>query len=348
MWRFRRRGQDLPNSSITELNDRSTQINEACAGPPDGGYGWVQVGVCFTVNCFTWGQVAVGYYLSSGAYHEATDLDFAFIGGFNFAMAMLVAPLVTILARKLGTQPTMAIGVLIQTAGFVSASFAWRVWQLYLSQGLLIGLGLGFIYVPSIAILSQWFSKKRSLVNGISSAGSGIGGLIFSFAIEAMIRNISLAWSFRIIAVITGIMNLTATMLIRNRNSVIRPPQLGFDTKLIRRPEVLLLLFWGFTSMLGYITLLYSLPDYASSVGLTKSQAASLAAYLNLGTAIGRPLIGVASDRFGRMEVAGLLTLFCGVTCFAIWIPATSYGVIVFFAVLNGGILGVFWMVQYS
>lgn len=292
--------------------------------------------------------VYLNHYLSSNEYPEATSVDYAFIGGFNFAMAMLVAPLVTVLARKLGTQAPMAIGVLIQTVGFVSASFTQRVWQLYLSQGLLIGVGLGFIYIPSIAILSQWFSKKRSLVNGISSAGSGIGGLIFSFAIEAMIRKISLEWSFRIIAVITGLMNLTATLLIRNRNGAIRPPQLGFDTKLLRRPEVLFLLFWGFTSMLGYIVLLYSLPDFASSVGLTQSQAASIAAYLNLGTAIGRPLIGFASDRFGRIEVAGLLTLFCGVSCFAIWIPATSYGVIVFFAILNGGILGVFWMVDYS
>ncbi len=260
-------------------------------------------------------------------------------------MAMLVAPLVTIVARKLGTRTPMAIGVLIQTAGFISASFASRIWHLYMSQGLLIGVGLGFIYIPSIAILSQWFSKKRSLVNGISSAGSGIGGLIFSFAIEAMIRNLSLAWSFRITAAITCFMNLTAAMLIRNRNSIIRPPQLGFDTKLLRRPDVLLLLFWGFSSMLGYITLLYSLSDFGRSVGLTKSQAASITAYLNLGTAIGRPLIGVASDRFGRMEVAGLLTLFCGITCFAIWIPAASYGFIIFFAILNGGILGVFWMV---
>jgi len=276
---------------------------------------------------------------------EAGSLDYAFIGGFNFAMAMLVAPLVTVVARKLGTRTPMAIGVLIQTAGFISASFASRIWHLYLSQGLLIGVGLGFIYVPSIAILSQWFSKKRSLVNGISSAGSGIGGLIFSFAIEAMTRNLSLAWSLRITAVITAFMNLTATMLIRNRNSIIRPPQLGFDTKLLRRPDVLLLLFWGFSSMLGYITLLYSLSDFSRFVGLTKSEAASITAYLNLGTAIGRPLIGVASDRIGRMEVAGLLTLFCGITCFAIWIPAASYGVIVFFAILNGGILGVFWMV---
>ena len=27
--------------------------------PPDGGYGWVCVACCFTLNCFTWGVVAV-------------------------------------------------------------------------------------------------------------------------------------------------------------------------------------------------------------------------------------------------------------------------------------------------
>jgi hypothetical protein len=27
--------------------------------PPDGGYGWVCVATCFTINCFTWGTVSV-------------------------------------------------------------------------------------------------------------------------------------------------------------------------------------------------------------------------------------------------------------------------------------------------
>lgn len=31
---------------------------------PDGGYGWVQVGVGFTINAFTWGQTAVRNHVS--------------------------------------------------------------------------------------------------------------------------------------------------------------------------------------------------------------------------------------------------------------------------------------------
>ncbi|KAE8445055.1 hypothetical protein EG329_013769 [Mollisiaceae sp. DMI_Dod_QoI] len=317
--------------------------------PPDGGYGWVQVGVAFTINTFTWGQTAsysiyLAHYLSSNQFPTATSMDYAFIGGLQFAISLLIAPLVTIVTRKFSTQPPMLIGILLQTIGFITASYASKIWHLYLSQGLLIGLGLGFIFVPATPILSQWFSKKRSLAIGISSAGSGVGGLLFSFGIQAMIDSISLAWSFRITAIICGVMNLLAVALIRNRNAAVKPPQLGFDTTLLFRYDVFLMLTWGFMSMLGYITLLYSLPDFSNSIGLTKNQAAAISAYLNLGTAIGRPMIGLTSDRLGRIEVAGFMTFFCGLACFAIWIPAKAYGVTIFFAIVSGAVVGVFWM----
>ena len=292
--------------------------------------------------------VYLAHYLSSNVFPGASSIDFAFIGGFNFCMAMLVAPFVTICARKYNTQPTMIFGATLIAARFISASFAREAWELYLSQGALVGFGVGFVSIPSMAILPQWFDKRRSLANGIGSAGSGIGGLIFSFGTQAMLDEISLAWSLRITGIVCGVMNTVSALLMRNRNTDIRPPQRGFDIMLLRRYDVFLLLAWAFTSMLGYITLLFSLPDFARSIGLNATQAANIAAFLNLGTAIGRPFIGVVSDRCGRLETAGIITLVCGITCFAIWLPAKSYGVTILFAIINGAILGVFWMVGNS
>ena len=273
-------------------------------------------------------------------------MDYAFIGGFNFSMAMLAAPLVTILTRKFGKQLPMILGIIMQAGGFISASFAKRIWQLYLSQGILVGAGVGFIFIPSISILSQWFSEKRSLANGISSAGSGIGGVIFSFATGAMIKHISLGWSLRITGIITFVVNLTAALLLHDRNHIIKPLQLGFDTTLLRQYKVQLLLAWAFISMLGYITLLYSLADFAISIKLTQTHATEIVAFLNLGTAVGRPLVGLLSDRYGRIEVAGLFTFICGLLCFIIWLPAHSFWATVLFAILSGAILGTFWMVS--
>ncbi|KAL8924506.1 MAG: hypothetical protein Q9208_003981 [Pyrenodesmia sp. 3 TL-2023] len=240
----------------------------------------------------------------------------------------------------------MASGAIVLGGGFVAASYATRIWHLYLSQGVLVGLGIGCLYIPSLPVLSQWFTKRRSLANGISGAGSGIGGLIFSFAIGATINHISLAWSLRIIGIITLFLNLLATSLIRDRHAIIQSRQRPFDRDLLSRPAVLLLLSWAFISMLGYITLLYSLSDFARSTGLSRGNATQVTAVLNVGIAIGRPFIGVASDRFGRFEVAAGLTLLCGLCCFAIWIPTSSLGVLFLFSLISGAILGIFWVVS--
>lgn len=290
--------------------------------------------------------VYLSYYLSNDTFPEGRPLDYAFVGGLQFALAMLVAPLVTILARRLGTKPPMVFGIALQMGGFIFASFATRIWELYLSQGVLLGLGLGFIFVPSTPILSQWFSKRRSLVVGISSAGSGVGGIMFSLASQAMITHISLPWAFRITAILVGVMLLTAVLLLRDRNHIVKTTHAGFDTKLLVRSDVLLMLAWAFLSMLGYTTLLYSLPDFAKSLGLSGSRAATVNALLNLGVAVGRPMIGLVSDRLGRIKVAAAATMICGLSCFAIWIPANSYGVTIFFALFSGALVGVFWMVR--
>lgn len=360
--------QQPSNVPNTEIGTADASMPE---DPPDGGYGWVCVAACFSVNCFTWGVVSVSlwklesiyalmtrypqtygvflsHFLSEDRFPEATALDFAFIGGFNFSIAMLVAPLVTIAARKFGIHVPMLMGITFLSAGHMAASFSSRVWQLYLSQGVLIGLGVGFTYIPSMAVLSQWFQKRRSLANGISTAGSGIGGLAFSFMSETVIQDISLAWAFRLTAIISCIMLLVATLLIRSRNDTVRPYQRGFDARLLCRYDVQMLLAWAFISMLGYITILFSLPDFARSLELSSSQAATIAALQSFGNAIGRPLIGISSDHFGRIETAGLLTLICGLSCFFIWLPGTSYAITIFFALINGAIFGVFWVVSFK
>jgi predicted MFS family arabinose efflux permease len=176
---------------------------------------------------------------------------------------------------------------------------------------------------------------------GLESEGS-----CFSFIMRAAISNISLAWSLRITGPVSGFMNILATIAIRSRNHIIQPKQHPFDRALLRKYEVVLVIAWAFISMLGHITLLFSMSDFARSIGLDDSQAATVSAILNLGTALGRPWIGVISDRFGRIEIARYITLLCAISVFAIWIPATSYGVTIFFVIINGAILAVFWVVS--
>ncbi|KAK4890333.1 hypothetical protein LTR27_010976 [Elasticomyces elasticus] len=341
---------DMPQQDAMTTIEAADAVVESNEDPPDGGYGWVCCGAVALINGFTWGIAAsygvyLSHYLSSNYFPEATSFDFALIGGLEFGCSMLISPICTVLVRDVGRHTVMFSGCVMMSGGFIAASFAERIWHLYLTQGVLVGLGLGAIFIPSVQVLPQWFLKRRSLAGGIASCGSGFGGLAFSLGTAAMIEQISLPWSLRIIGIIAFVGNFIGVVLIRDRNHIVKPPQLGFAIHLLKRYDCLLLLAWAFTNLFGYMVILYSVSSYAVQVvGLTQARAGILTAVLNLGTGVGRPCIGFASDRYGRIEVAAILTLSCSISVFAIWIPANSFGVLCFYALLSGAILGTYWM----
>lgn len=363
---------ELETSDIeaTDVQVLESETETNTPPPPDGGYGWVCVLACSLVNGFTWGVVSVSssstishtisnnlqsygvylaYYLSTDLYPGNRPLDYAFLGGLNFGLAMFSAPFVTILARKFTFRPVMIAGAVIQTLALCLASLSTEIWHLYLTQGALLGIGVGFAYVPSVAILSQWFEKKRSIASGIAAAGSGLGGVLYSFVTQPMIDKIGLPWTLRVTGLTSGTMLAIAAVLMKSRNKLIQPRQHGFPIRLLKRYDVNLLLGWSFISMLGYIVLLFSLSDFARSsdgLALSPKSAANITAFLNLGTALGRPCIGLLSDRFGRLEVAGTITAVCAISVFTLWIPSTAAGegLMVFFALICGATLGVFWV----
>ncbi len=316
--------------------------------PPDGGYGWVCVGCTFFINAHTWGinssyGVFLAYYLAHNYYPGASSLEFAFVGGLSISQALLISPLATYTTRVYGTRTTLLLGVLWETIALIGASFTHQIWQLFLTQGICFGFGMGFLFVGSVGIVPQWFTKKRSLANGIGTAGSGIGGMMYSLATNAMIDSLGVQWAFRILGILACGVNVVCALLMKDRNKAIGSKQLAFDYTLFGRYEYWLVLGWGFFSMMGYIVLLFSLPNYAVSIGLSAQQGSVIGALLNLGQGLGRPVVGVFSDAAGRINLAGAATLICGFFCFLIWIFAKSYGVLIFFAIIVGTVSGTFW-----
>ncbi|KAF2276202.1 MFS general substrate transporter [Westerdykella ornata] len=318
--------------------------------PPDGGIGWLMIACCSILNAHTWGMnsaygVFLAFYLANNVFPGATRLHYAFVGGLSIAQALIVSPIATMTTRLYGTRTTLLIGVFLQTISLIGASFAKSIWQLFLSQGVCFGWGMGFLFVGSVVIAPQWFTTKRSLANGVSAAGSGLGGLVYSLAAQAMIRNISLAWAFRILGIIACVVNTCCAIIIRDRNKQIGSSQLSFDYRLFKKLEFLGLLAFGILSMLGYIVLLFSLPNYARTVGMTAQQGSIIGAVFNLGQGLGRPPIGYFSDSFGRVNMAASMTFLAGFFSLVVWMFATSFGVLVFFAVIGGCVAGTFWAI---
>lgn len=340
------------SSATLEAELSNTTITPRKNVSPEGGYGWVCVACCFFINGHTWGinstyGVFLSYYLSHTYFPNTSALAYAFIGGLSMSMALLIAPLATRSIHTFGTHMTLYIGVFFETLALLSSSFAKKKWQIVLSQGVCFGWGMGFLFVGSVGIIPQWFAKRRSVANAISAAGSGLGGLMYSLVAQRCIDRLGLPWTFRILAVCVFVVNTTAATIIRDRNKAVGSKHVGFDFAMLKRPEYLLLQGWAFFSLIGYTILLFSVASYATTIGLSAQQGSIVSALLNLGQMLGRPLIGLASDRYGRINLAASLSAICGILCFILWIPtelcANPMGLLTFFVIVGGALAGTFW-----
>ncbi|KAB8071040.1 major facilitator superfamily domain-containing protein [Aspergillus leporis] len=334
-----------PENPVQSPAQHQTESTE----PPDGGYGWVCTAAAATINAHSWGfnsayAVFLAHYLKNETFPGSSPLKYAFVGSLSLTLLLLVSPIATVAVRERGIKPIMFCGAILETASLICASFATEIWQLFLTQGIVFGMGVGFLFVPTAAVVPQWFTTRRSLATGISLSGAGVGGLVYSLAAGAMIRDLGLQWAFRILGIIGFVVNMSCTLLIKDRNKATDSKnQRVFKIALLQNREYQLLLGFGSFTMLGYFVLMYSLANYGNEIGLNSSQASIVSAIFNLGQAVGRPCIGYFSDRVGRTNMAGSMTFIAGVLPLVVWTNAKSYGVLVFFAIAEGLVAGNFW-----
>ncbi|KAK3934256.1 major facilitator superfamily domain-containing protein [Diplogelasinospora grovesii] len=321
--------------------------------PPDGGYGWICTVCVFMINANTWGvnacwAIFLDRYLTFGIYPGATKLQYAMIGGLSISQALLISPLVTVFQKWIGTRYTMLLGAAIIWTALFSASAATQIWQLFMSMAFCFGWGMGLIYIPAMALLPPWFSSRRSLAVGLATSGAGLGGLAFSLITGRLIAVSGVAWTYRILSFISLACNAICALLVRERplssaaaaRSACRVYRFPRD---FARTQILLVVCWGFLTEFGYVALWYSLPNYATSIGLDPTQGSIVQSLLSLGLGLGRPVVGYYSDKVGRINIALGMTLLCGILCLTLWILARSYVGLLIFAASAGVVSGTFW-----
>lgn len=69
----------------------------------------------------------------------------------------------------------VVIGSFLSVLGMLLTSLSTQYWQLLISQGVLVGIGNGCLFIPSFAVLPTYFEKKRALAVGIAQSGSALG-----------------------------------------------------------------------------------------------------------------------------------------------------------------------------
>ncbi|CAL9734714.1 hypothetical protein MOSE0_F05556 [Monosporozyma servazzii] len=326
--------------------------------PPDKGYAWVMVGATILVMFSSWGcnaafGVFLSFFLSNNTFPNATKYDYALVAGFPVALGQGMAPLSLILMRVIGIRPTMLIGTAFMLAGFLWASFATHLWELYVSQGVFVGLSISLIANPPTTCIPGWFLKKRAAAMGMVYLGTGLGGLVYGLASNKMLQdNGNSAMCYRMLAITCTCSCLISICLVRERiptkpsgikskKAIMLEFKKFFDGKIIRRPTVLLIAMWFNLAIFAYTLMVFTLASYAVARGMSQHQGSTLTSLLNAGQTIGRPLMGVMGDRFGRVNVTSFLTCILCIYIFAFWITAHTFVQLIFFSIMVGLSVGV-------
>merc|ERR1712117_307119 len=122
------------------------------------------------------------------------------VGSILAGAIMLVGPISSTLVNKFGPRMTCIAGAIVSAASIFISTFSPNVYVLMISYGVLGGMGLGFMYVPAVTAVGYWFEKRRSLVTGISTCGSGFGTIVFAPVVTNLEKALGWQWTNRIVA----------------------------------------------------------------------------------------------------------------------------------------------------
>src|SRR5690606_25566321 len=101
-------------------------------------------------------------------------------------------------------------------AGFVLASMARTLLEVYLAYGLGVGLGVGFAYVPAVAVVQRWFVKRRGFASGLAVSGIGVGTLVMPPLASWLIDVAGWRGAYLVLGGITAVIGVGMSLLIAN------------------------------------------------------------------------------------------------------------------------------------
>ncbi|CAN3373812.1 hypothetical protein DIURU_004328 [Diutina rugosa] len=312
-------------------------------------YSWVICACCATMNFCIWGlnsgfAVYFQHFLHDDTFPGATKLDYSFIGGISYGAMLAFTPLtnwIWVRLGKYGLTTIISVGTVCQFAALMLASWSTKIWQLYLTQGLLLNVGLSLISMASLTLPSMYFSKdRRGLPSSISAGTSGLGGVLFNLMCGRIVEINSVGWALRAQAFIILALMLFPICVARDRPEMRVFPKANFG--IYKSIPFYWLSLYTITSTFGYLVLLYTLGSFVTSLGYSQDQGFLVSALVNLGSVVGRILIGYLSDfpKTGVLSTTIIAHSICCVLCLAMWIPARNYATCVAFALLVGAVMG--------
>ncbi|RAL11200.1 MFS general substrate transporter [Aspergillus homomorphus CBS 101889] len=274
----------------------------------DGGLvAWLQVLGSWLAFANTWGLTS-----SYGVFetHYSNDLlshyspsSIAWIGSVQLFLMMAIGLPVGSIMDKGHLRLLVVVGSFMQVFGMFMTSLCTQYWQVFLAQGICVGIGSGMLVVPSVAVLPLYFTTKRMLATGIAATGSSLAGIVYSIMLRRLIVSIGFPWAVRVLAFVMLGGSIMCCAVLRLRPGRVKRAPLQW--RKFTHDSCLLSFTAAFTTMMAaaYIPFFY-VEAYAIDLSVDDDMAFYLLSIMNATSLFGRIGSNWLADRYGGLHLA--------------------------------------------
>jgi len=226
------------------------------------------------------------------------------------------SPLQGWLVDRFGARALITFGCLLSGLGWMASAYVTGIWGLYLTYGLLCGLGTGIVYVGIVGLMVRWFPDRRGFATGMVAAGYGFGAILTTFPIDSMLKSSGYQTTLLTFGAILGLVGAAAGLGLRQPQpgevveaTAGKMSAAGPDvapSAMLRTP-IFWLMFVMMTMMsTGGLMVISQFAAFTRSFGVADVLVFGVAAlpaaltFDRITNGLTRPFFGWVSDRIGR------------------------------------------------
>lgn len=173
---------DKDQDCESEEGGHTEPRRHSAAGPgvvtaPDGGWGWVVLVATILVLALTLAFpscMGIFYTDLQNEFH-ASNSETSWVPSIMTSVLHAGGPFCSVLVERFGCRATVMLGGVLSGLGMAASSFTQSIGQLYVTAGVITGLGFCFSFQPAVTILGHYFVRRRVFANAMSSTGTALG-----------------------------------------------------------------------------------------------------------------------------------------------------------------------------
>ncbi|XP_033759849.1 monocarboxylate transporter 9-like [Pecten maximus] len=314
-------------------------------------YQWTNVSIIF--SSFGMYFLSMGMVTSFGVMYSALRDQFgsgasetSWVASLSSGLLLVTGPTAGILEKRFGCRVVAMTGSTLVGVGMVASTFVPSLHWLYLTYGVIAGVGFGMLYLMGAVTVNLTFDKRRSVAIAIASSGTGCGNIAIPWLTTVWLEGYDWRQTFLLLAGL-GVQGLVCGAIIGNVHTSGEPrgnhKNVDNDhttlraavSEVLKTKAFLIFSVSGFCTALAFLVPFVMVPELARRRGISAADVALIFTVSGVSSILGKILVGFIIDiahinRIWTLSIAllvgGISTIGCAFV-YEKWL-FIAYGVI--------------------